>query len=106
MIGAAKDLMASKAAKTYLNNFIERYGRVETLKIDSRSNRIELSVHLNGEVAPVGVTIVKYRIDDEGSKKYFQVVDSTATRPWLQGVLRDYLHGRKIELPSWAAAAL
>jgi hypothetical protein len=36
----------------------------------------------------------------------FEVLDSSATRPWLQAVMRDHLHGRKIELPGWAAAAL
>jgi hypothetical protein len=36
----------------------------------------------------------------------FEVLDSSATRPWLQAVLRDHLHGRKIPLPSWAVAAL
>lgn len=106
MFGAAKDLMTSKAARAYANNFIQRYGSVDDLTIDSKRNRIKVTVRLNGEVSPVGVTIEKYRIEEEGGKKYFQVLDSSCTRPWLQAVMRDHLHGRRVELPPWAAAAL
>jgi hypothetical protein len=106
MFGAAKDMMTSKAAKAYANNFIQRYGCVQDLAIDSKRNRIELTLQLNGEVSPVGLTIEKYRVDEESGKRYFQVLDSSCTRPWLQAVMRDHLHGRRVELPPWAAAAL
>jgi hypothetical protein len=106
MFSAAKDLMTSKAAKAYANNFIASYGSIEELSIDSKRGRIETVVRLNGEVSPIGVTIERYRVADEGGKKFLEVLDSSATRPWLQAVMRDHLHGRKIELPAWAAAAL
>jgi hypothetical protein len=106
MFSAAKDMITSKAAKTYANNLIGRYGVVDELAIDSTRQRIEVVVRLKGEVSPVGVTIEKYEIEQRNGKPYLHVLDSSATRPWLQAVMRDYLHGRKIELPSWAAAAL
>jgi hypothetical protein len=106
MLTAAKDAMASRAAKSYLNSAIERYGKVEELKIDSKRNRIEVTCTLMGEVSPIGVTIERYRLEDKGDKKVIQVLDSSATRPWLQAVMRDHLHGREFEVPSWAAAAL
>ena len=106
MFTAAKDAMASKAAKTYVSNFIERYGKITEFKIDSQRSRIEMVCQLIGEVSPIGVTIEKYRIEEKGAKKYLQVLDSSATRPWLQAVMRDHLHGRAFEVPTWAAAAL
>ena len=106
MFAAAKDMMTSKAAKAYANNFIARYGQVEELSIDSKRGRIETVVRLNGEVSPIGVTIERYRVVDQGGKKFLEVLDSSATRPWLQAVMRDHLHGRRIELPGWAASAL
>ena len=106
MFSAAKDLMTSKAAKAYANNFIARYGTVDELSIDSKRNRIELLVRLNGEVSPVGLTIEKYQLVSAQGKNFIEVVDSSCTRPWLQAVMRDHLHGRRFEVPSWAAAAL
>lgn len=98
--------MTSKAARAYINNVIGHYGEVEDLKIDSARRRIDVVCRLNGEVSPIGVTIEKYQVDDDGAKKFVQVLDSSATRPWLQAVMRDHLHGRRFEVPPWAAAAL
>lgn len=106
MFAAAKDLMTSKAAKAYANNLISRYGEVDQLNIDSRRNRIDLVVRLNGEVSPIGLTVEKYQLVQENGKTYLEVLDSSCTRPWLQAAMRDHLHGRRFELPSWAAAAL
>lgn len=106
MFGAAKDLMTSKAARAYLNNIISRYGEVQDLKIDSGRRKIDFVCRLNGEVSPIGVTIERYQVEEDGPKKFVQVLDSSATRPWLEAVLRDHLHGRRFEVPPWAAAAL
>jgi len=106
MFAAAKDLMTSQAAKSYVNGLIERYGKLEEFRIDSRRSRIELICTLNGEASAIGVTIEEYRVELLGDKKYVMVLDSSATRPWLQAAMRDHLHGRKFEVPSWAAAAL
>ena len=106
MFSAAKDMMTSKAAKAYVNDFIKRYGRVDDLNIDSKRRRIEVTCTLNGEVSPIGVTIEKYRIEQEAGKTFLEVIDSSATRVWMQTAMRDHLHGRRFELPSWAAAAL
>jgi hypothetical protein len=106
VIHAAKDMISSKAAKAWLNNFIARYGEVREFKIDSKRKRIDLSCILNGETEPVRVTIIKYEVEDEGEKTFFKVIDSSATRPWLQAVMRDHLHGQRFELPKWASTAL
>ena len=106
MFSAAKDAMTSTAAKAYANDFIKRYGRVDELKIDSKRNRIDVVCHLIGEVSPIGVTIEKYAVEKKDGKVVLEVLDSSATRPWLQAVMRDHLHGRKIDLPGWASAAL
>ena len=106
MFSNAKDFMAGKAAKAYVNSLIARYGSVETLKIDSSHHRIEVVCQLTGEGSPIGVTIEKYVVEDQGGKKFIRIVESSATRPWLQAVIRDHAHGRSIEVPAWAASAL
>jgi hypothetical protein len=106
MFSAAKDMMTSKAARAYANNFIAAYGAIDDLTIDSTRNRVEVTLRLNGEVSPIGITIEKYRLDQENGKAFLEVLDSSCTRPWLQAVMRDHLHGRRFAVPSWAAAAL
>jgi hypothetical protein len=106
MFAAAMDMMTSKAAKAYVNDFIKLYGRVEEPSIDSKRRRIDLRCTLNGEVSPIGITIEKYQLEQKGGKTFIEVLDSSATRPWMQAAMRQHLHGRKLEVPSWAAAAL
>ncbi len=106
MFTAAKDLMTSKAAKAFVNDRIKNYGKVDELTIDSKRHRVEVVCQLKGEVSPIGVTIEKYQIEQKAGKTFIAVLDSSATRPWMQAAMRDHLHGRKFELPSWAAAAL
>jgi hypothetical protein len=106
MFSAAKALMTSKAAKAYVNDFIKRYGKIDELSIDSKRRRIDVNVQLNGEVSPIGVSIEKYHIEQKNGKVFIEVIDSSATRPWMQAAMRDHLHGRKFEVPSWAASAL
>lgn len=106
MISAAKDLMTSKAAKSYLNDVIKTYGRVHTLAIDSRRGRIDVSCELLGEVELITVTIERYVILQDDDRAFLEVHASTASRPWLAAALRVHLHGRRITLPGWAASAL
>ena len=106
MFSAAKDMMTSKAAKSYVNDLIKTYGKVDEFSIDSKRRRIDMRCQLTGEVSPIGVTIEKYRLEQQDGKTYLEILDSSATRPWMQAAMRAHLHGRKIEVPGWAAAAL
>ncbi len=107
MIAAAKDLMTSRTARAYLNDAIKAYGSVRELRVDSRRGRIEVACELLGEAEPIAITIERYVIvaDDRG-RSALEVHASTASRPWLEAALRVHLHGRRIALPGWAAAAL
>jgi hypothetical protein len=106
MFNAAKDAIASRAAQTYLNNFIARYGKVERLKLDSGKRRVEVVCQLEGEPTPIAVTVGHYEVESESGKKFIRVSDCTCSRPWLQRVIADYTKDRRFELPSWAASAL
>ena len=71
-----------------------------------KRRRIDLKCRLKGEVSPIGVSIEKYQLEEKDGQVFLEVIDSSASRPWMQAAMREHLHGRKIALPSWAAAAL
>ncbi len=106
MFAAAKDAMASKAAQSYVNNLIARYGTVQELKLDSRNKTVTAICLLKGERAPITVRADRYVVETVGEKKFVRVESCTCDRPWLQNLLSDFAQGRRVELPSWAAAAL
>jgi len=106
MFTAAKDALASHAARNYVNGLIKRYGEVSELKIDSRKKSVDVVCTLIGESEPVTVLIENYRIESNGTKSFIEVTALTCSRPWLHNLLEDHARGRRLELPSWAAAAL
>jgi hypothetical protein len=106
MINAVKDAVSSRAALTFVNSHIARYGTVQDLKIDSRQKTVTVSCLLHGEHAPITVKVENYVIEAKGDKKFIHVTRFNCTRPWLQNLLTDFGQGRRVELPAWAAAAL
>jgi hypothetical protein len=106
MFNAAKDALASQAAKTWANTLMARYGKVQDLKIDSRQKTVEVTCLLDGEISPVTIRIENYTVEIEGDKKFVRATHFSCTRPWLQSLLTDIGHQQRIELPPWAAAVL
>ena len=106
MFNAAKDAFTSRAAQSYLNNLIARYGTIQRLKLDSANGRMEVVCLLEGEPTPISISVGKYEVESEGGKKFVRVSQCTCSRPWLQRVIADYAENRRFELPPWAAAAL
>lgn len=106
MFSAAKDAMTSRAAQTYVNGRIGRYGQLQDFHIDSSQRRIEGTCVLHGEATPIKVVVERYEVLQSGGKKFVEVKAVRAARPWLQNLLEDYVVDRRIELPPWAAGAL
>lgn len=106
MFNALKDKVTSQAARLHCNHLLARYGAVQELRIDSARQSMEVVCLLEGETAPIAVTVERYEITDDGGEKFVHVVASRCARPWVQHFLEDHIHGRKFPLPAWAAAAL
>jgi len=106
MFNAAKDALASRAAQTWANSLIARYGKVQDVKIDSRRKTVEVSCLLDGEPSPITIRIENYVVETEQGKKFIRAANFSCTRPWLQNFLTDFGPKQRIELPPWAAAAL
>jgi hypothetical protein len=106
MFNAAKDALTSRAAMAWANSLIGRYGRVHSLKIDSRNKNIEVSCELQGEASPITIRIDEYAIESDSDNTFIRAKTFTASRPWLQNFLNDFGHRQKIRLPPWAAGAL
>ena len=106
MFTAAKDAVASQAARTYVNGLIARYGHVRELKIDSRAKTVALVCELKGETDPVIVHVEAYRIVADGELRFVEITACSCSRVWLHNLLHDHLRDRRLKLPAWAAAAL
>ena len=102
-----KDAVTSKAAQTFVNQRIARYGEVQSLKIDSKQKRVEVVCQLIGEATPITVSVDGYELrDGPDGGKLLRVRACSASRPWLANLLADQAVGREFPVPGWAASAL
>jgi hypothetical protein len=106
MFRAAKDALAGKSARIYLNDLLSRYGRLEELKIDSKNGRMEVRLVLHGETSPLEVEVGKYVIENQGQERLLRLSECRCSRVWVQNLLTDFVEKKTFPVPSWAAAAL
>jgi hypothetical protein len=106
MFSAAKDAIASKAAQSFINQRIARYGEVRTLKLDSKNKSAEVVCALHGEPEPIMVRVERYELTQREGQTYVRLAQCSANRPWLQNLLMDYGVDREVPVPPWAASAL
>ena len=106
MFHAAKDALTSRAAQTWANHLIARYGKLQDLTIDTRRKTVEVTCLLDGEATPVTIRIENYGVETDGDKKFIRATKFSCSRPWLQNLLMDHCPRQRIELPPWAAAVL
>ena len=107
MLGALKDSLASRAAKSMLAGRIERYGQLTELRIRSKEKMLLVQVMLSGEPDEIIIVVDRYRVvPAEGGKIAIVIEAITASREWLQLLLEDFVVGQTIPIPSVAAMAL
>jgi hypothetical protein len=69
------------------------------LEIDSKSKTIHVQLKLKGESEPITITVGRYEVVDENGTTFLEVKEIAASREWMDVVLRDYVPGRKFEVP-------
>lgn len=82
--------VADTIAVKIINARIEKYGIVQSLKIDRALREIDLSVILHGEKDPVHVVCRKYSFHAIEETIHARVESFSACRPWLNAVLNDF----------------
>lgn len=82
---------------------LQEYGRVTSLKLNSESCELEVTVELNGEVEPLRVHIQQYELVEEDGRLFLIIHRVTTSRAWLTALARNLAVGRKLELPAEVA---
>ena len=98
-IGSVKDSGASAAIQRWLAREMADYGEVLDFKISSRARSAELHVLLKGEREKLTVEIDEYELIP-GEKDYIVVKRARASREWVNAVLRNFVIGKRHEIPS------
>jgi len=100
------DSAAAWAVRQYLNHRYEPIGKMTTLQIDAAKKTATFDLDLKGETQPLRITVNRYELSTVGDKTFVEIKDFTTSREWINYIAREFLKGRKFEVPEVAKAVL
>jgi len=103
---ATKDAALAFAGRTFLNGKLRGIGEVTDLTLDTKRHAFAVRLHLLGEAEPIDVQVNKFVIKRRGDEATLTVLDATASRQWLDAVLRQFVIGQSFVVPPKAEAVL
>jgi hypothetical protein len=102
----ARGRVASAAGRQVLASRLAPYGDMLNFQIDPAAKSIALEILLKGESEPVRLTLSGYELRDDGGKTRLTFAGVTASREWIETLVREFVIGREIELPPKLAPVL
>ena len=101
-----KGAAVSVAGKQFFSSYIQRYGKMLNFSVQPDTKKIYAELLLKGEDTPIKLTLDGYEISGPADKPTLHVAKVSASREWLEVVLREFVEGKPIELPPKAAPLL
>ena len=100
------DAAVQWGAREFFNHRYNLLGTMTTLQIDSTNKKASFDLELKGETQPVRITINQYKLTSEGGKTLIEVTDIDTSREWLTVLARQFMNGKKFEVPEVVRAVL
>ena len=101
-----KDMAMSALAAPVLGKYIQPYGKLEALNINSAEKRIVIQILPKGEERSITLTVCGGAIISAEGKQFFTWESARVSRPWIQQLAEDFLPEKRIAVPAAAAAIL
>ena len=101
-----KGAAVSLAGKQFLSSYLQKYGKMLNFSVQPDTKKIYAEILLKGEETPIKLTLDGYEIGGSADKPTLRVAKVSASREWLEVVLREFVEGRPIDLPPKAAPLL
>lgn len=103
----ARGRVASAAGRQVLATRLKPYGDMMNFQVDPGAKTIALEILLKGEKDPVRLTLSGYELrTDAQGKTTLTFAGATASREWIETLVREFVLGREIELPAKLAPVL
>ncbi len=98
--------VAAWSAREYFNHRYKSLGTMTTLEIDSKNKKASLELELKGETQPLRVTIGHYEVTAAEGKTFIEIKEFNTSREWINVLARDFLKGKKFEVPELVRSVL
>ena len=103
----ARGQAMSLAGQQILAAYLAKYGTMQNFSVDPQTRTIQVEMLLKGEKEPIQITLRGYEIvEPAGGRPALKIAQVSASREWLEVVLRQFVEGKPFELPAHAAPLL
>ena len=100
ILSTGKDKILGLFLRQRLNELLQEIGAVESLAIDTEAHTLAVAISLEGETSIVDIAVRSYKIIVEGERRFLVIGETSVTKPWMETLVRRYLLGKRIALPS------
>ncbi len=100
-LSSAKDHLIAKGAKAHCNKYIEPYGTVVDLHLNTADRSLSLTLQLKGEENPIDLHVREYSFSTDEGKSLLLIDGSKVetTREWLTRLIRDHVGQKRLVVP-------
>jgi hypothetical protein len=106
MLGRLKDGAIGMGLKALMNEKFKEFGETLDCSVDSGKSKFILKMRLKGELENMTVSIEKYSLEKEGEDSYIVLESFSASKEWMEAILKKYLTNKRYKLPSAVAGLL
>lgn len=106
LLDKTKGSAVSMAGKQFLSSYLQKYGQMLNFSVQPDTKKIYAEILLKGEDSPIKITLDGYELDGPAGKPTLRVAKTSASREWLDVVLKEFVEGKPIELPPKAVPLL
>jgi hypothetical protein len=99
-LASARDKVVEQAALGFANGYLEQFGAITRLEINSREKTLSAELALKGETSTIAISAGRYEITSIGEETFIAFYDCRASREWLTVALKQYLEGKPLKIPA------
>jgi hypothetical protein len=96
-MGLFNNFAASAVRGTINSTYLQPYGSLTELKIDSQNKSLFLIVELKGESEPLEIRVPRYELIQHGDETFLELGEIITSREWLNLLLRDHVNEKVIQ---------
>jgi hypothetical protein len=106
MFARMKDMAVAMAAKVWLTPYVEEFGEIQSIEVDSESRRLTAVLLLKGEEEPVRLTVGGITLLGEGADSRLVLKHFSASKEWVAVLANRYLADRPFRVSEKVGTAL
>ncbi len=91
------DFANSTARKTLNSTWLQPYGTLTELAIDTESRSLSLTLELKGENAALQIRVKHYELIERDGETFLELGEIETSREWVNTLLREHLQEKVIK---------